>query len=165
MRQGKGNFFYDAVVHYKPSFPFITTQWVIPQYLIATIPFIISIASTGFPTRIFHRIRLVLSLSFHFAQTRGEAGQTAAHSGTPCRDFDNRRVVSAWSSEKSRFLFVRQALIILPTQAGDLYRFYPSFYTILHIPIIYRDFIVLFYSFFPWPFFLSLFKSAPVGFS
>ncbi|KDS61626.1 hypothetical protein M093_1070 [Bacteroides uniformis str. 3978 T3 i] len=46
-------------------------------------------------------------------------------------------------------MFVRQTLIILPTQAGDLYRFYPSFYTILHIPIIYRDFIVLFYSFFP----------------
>ena len=26
VRQGKGNFFYDAVAHYKPSFPFITTQ-------------------------------------------------------------------------------------------------------------------------------------------
>lgn len=101
----------------------------------ATIPFIISMAYSGFPTRIFQRYKACPLPEFSL---RSDTGRGRTNGGTFRYSMQGLRQSSSclcMEFGKSRFLFVRQVLIILPTQAGDLYRFYPSFYTILHIPI------------------------------
>lgn len=102
----------------------------------ATIPFIISMAYSGFPTRIFQRYKAWPLPEFSL---RSDTGRGRTNGGT-------FRVLHAGTStavelsqhgvlEKAAVLYVRQALIFYLPNPETFINIILPFYTILHIPI------------------------------